>query len=86
MNDEYKYLEVTVIKKSYSTVFLKVKKDFVWNTVRNKCALLGKAAKETCDRFDWDDFGWEDDVEYNEIKLVDEQEALQYKVYEVKDV
>ena len=76
--EEYKYLEVEISKKLFTTVYLKVPKNFDNNI---SSIILSKAAEETCDRMDWDDYGWEETIEWENIKEVSEKTANEYKVY-----
>lgn len=81
-NEEYEYLEVDVTKVLFSTVYLKVPKGFDRNLLK-LTKILTRAAKETCDKSDWD--GWSEDVEVGDIKETSEKYATVYRVYDVSD-
>jgi hypothetical protein len=83
----FKYLEIEVTRKEASTVFLKVPRDFDMNKIKRsggRDSILSKACKKTISDLEWDDTGWEDDIEWESIKDVSEEEATIYQVYEVK--
>ena len=83
---EFKYLEVEVTRTEGSTLYLKVPGNFDHTKLRrDKDKVLVKACKETLDDFDWDNTGWELDLEVQSIKVVPEKEAVQYCMYEVKN-
>ena len=79
---EFKYLEVEVTRTEGTTVYLKV--PYAFDRKKLSTELLAKACKETCDEYDWDNTGWEHDVEWQSVKEVPEKDATAYNVYEVK--
>jgi hypothetical protein len=44
--------------------------------------MMGRAAKETTSDSDWDNYGWENDVEVQGHKPVDAKEAEQYRIFD----
>jgi hypothetical protein len=81
---EFKYLEVEVTRTEGMTLYLKVPYDF--DRKKLSTELLAKACKETCNDYDWDDYGWEQTVEWQAVKEVPEKDATIYEVYEVNEV
>jgi hypothetical protein len=79
---EFKYLEVEVTRIEGTTLYLKVPYNF--NRKNLSIKLLVNACKETCEEYDWDNSGWEHDVELQSVKEVTEKDATAYNVYEVK--
>ena len=79
---EFKYLEVEVTRTEGTTVYLKVPYDF--DRKKLSTELLAKACEETSEDYDWDDWGWEQTVEWQSVKEVSEKDATAYTVYEVK--
>ncbi len=80
---EYDYYEVEVAKRSHSTVFIKVPKGEKVTSKNTK--IITNAAVETLDKYDWDDYGWSDDLETYGIKKVSEKEATSYEVYDATE-
>jgi len=76
---EWDYICVEVIRHESTDVYLKVPKG--WRPSGRDYKLLGRAAKETTRDHDWDKYGWENAVEVNGFKVVEEQEARQYEVF-----
>jgi hypothetical protein len=82
---EFKYLEVEVTRTEGSTLYLKVPGNFDHTKLRrDRDKILVKACKETLDDYDWDNNGWELDLEVQSVKEVTEKIAGQYCMYEVK--
>ncbi len=79
---EFEFLRVEVTRAQSTELYLKVPKG--WRPKGRDYKLLGKAAKETTDRSDWDDYGWENSVEIQGCAVVEEKEATQFRLYEVK--
>lgn len=83
MSEEYDYYRVGVTKKSYTDVYIRVPKG---ETVTFKDRKLVKEATvKTIDKYDWDDYGWEDDLDIDEVASVDEKEATSYQFYDAYD-
>jgi hypothetical protein len=78
---EYEYIQVQVIRSESTDLYLKVPKG--WRPSGRNRKLLGVAAKETTSDFDWDNFGWENDIDVQGYKPVDAKEAELYKVFDV---
>ena len=82
-NEEYDYYRVGVAKKSYTDVYIRVPKGETV-TFRDR-KLVKEATVKTIDRYGWDDYGWEDDLDIDEVASVDEKEAIVYKFYDAYD-
>ena len=80
----FKYLEIEVTRTESSTVYLKVPQDFDRKSITRKSDILAKACKKTLSDYDWDHYGWEQDIECQSVKEVSENDATAYNVYEVK--
>jgi len=80
---DFKYLQVEVTRQQTSFVTLKVPYDYDNKLIR-RGLILGEACKKTLLDSDWDDYGWELDVDCLSIKEVTEAEATIYEVFEVK--
>jgi hypothetical protein len=80
MSEEYDYYMVELVKKSISEVYIKVPKGDKIEYKDHR--LIAQAAKETVGKYDWDDYGWEKDIDINFIEKVDEDEAISYDVYD----
>jgi len=78
----FEFLRVEVTRAQGSQLYMKVPKG--WRPTGRNSRVLGKAAKETTERSDWDDYGWEQTVEMQSCAVVDEKEARGYALYEVK--
>lgn len=82
MEDEY--YRVTVAKKSYTEVYIKVPKG---DKVEFKDRTLVKEATvKTVDKYDWEDYGWENDLEIEMIEHIDEKAAKGYDVYDAREL
>lgn len=80
MENKYEYYKIETIKKSFTDVYIKVptgRKIEFRDTV-----LVGRAAKKTINDYEWDDWGWENDVEINSIEKVTEEDAEIYSIYD----
>lgn len=44
--------------------------------------MIGRAAKQTTTDSDWDNYGWEKDVEVQGYKPVEASEAEQYRIFD----
>lgn len=86
VNPDFKYLEVEVTRVEGTTLYLKVPWNFDVKTLRRSSGnkILIDACKETVGDYDWDDFGWEDTLEVQSVKSVEEKEATAYETFEVK--
>ena len=83
MEEEHDYYRVSVIKKSYTDVYIRVPKGEEI-TFRDR-KLIKEATVKTTTDYDWDDFGWEDDLDVDEVEKVSEKEATQYTYYNAFD-
>lgn len=83
MSEEYDYYQVDVVKKSGTQVYIKVPKGRKV-TFRDR-ELVRKATVETVENYDWDDYGWERDLEIEGIAEVDKRDAIQYDVYDASN-
>lgn len=79
---EFEFLRVEVTRAQGTELYIKVPKG--WRPTGRNSRVLGKAAKETTERSDWDDYGWEQTVEMQSCAVVDEKEARAFALYEVK--
>ncbi len=78
----FKYLEVEVMREQGTIVYLKVPQEFDNKRLWRESKILDKACKETVNSYDWDD-PWCDEINCQGVREVDENEARQYKIYEV---
>lgn len=78
---EFEYLRVEVTREQATEIYLKV--PIGWRPVGRAHRVLGRAAKATTERSDWDDFGWEHTVTLQTYSVIDKKEAERYPVYEV---
>ena len=76
------FLKVGVTRKAYSELYIEVPDGFDKNKLRSYelSKELGKVAKETTDSCDWENYGWEDDLDVDDINEVSVEEANLYKV------
>lgn len=44
--------------------------------------MIGRAAKQTTTDWDWDNYGWEQDVEVQGYKPVEASEAEEYRIFD----
>jgi hypothetical protein len=77
---EYEYYEVEVTKKAYASVYIRVPKG-VEITFRDS-RVISAATIETVGDYDWDDYGWEGDLETGGIWKVSEDKVGGYDVYD----
>ena len=80
VEQDFEYLCVEVTRTETTDIFLKVPKG--WKPTGRDSKMLGRAAKETTEDSDWDNYRWEDTVEAQGHKAVDADEAELYKVYD----
>jgi hypothetical protein len=78
----FEFLRVEVTRTQSTELYLKVPNG--WRPRGRDYKILGKAAKETTDRSDWDDYQWENTVEMQSCSVCQEKEATQFRLYEVK--
>jgi hypothetical protein len=76
MSEEYDYYKVDVTKKSYTNVYIKVPKGELVSFGHRK--LIKEATVKTVTKYDWDDYGWENDLEVDGVSKVSEKEATEY--------
>lgn len=79
-NQEFEYIEVKVSRSEVTSVFLKVPKG--WKPQGKDYKLIGRAAKETTEDCDWDNWLWEQNVDIISVKPATEGEALSYSVFD----
>lgn len=77
--ENFDYIKVDVARLSHTDIYLKVPKN--WNPNRNR-KLLGQAAYETTKDYDWDSFGWENNLEVNGWSVVKKEESERYLVFD----
>ena len=75
-----KFIRATITREQVTDVLIQVPKDYDTRLIHpaNFNKLLVRAAKETCDSNDWEVDGWEQTVEWSELKEVPESEGLVY--------
>lgn len=83
MSEEYDYYVVEVTKKSHTEVYIRVPKGETV-TFRDR-KLIKEATVKTITPYDWDDYGWENDLDIDGVTKVDEKEATQYVFYDAHD-
>jgi hypothetical protein len=83
MEEEHDYYKVLVTKRSYTDIYIKVPKgEKVTFRDRN---LIKEATVRTTTKYDWDDYGWEDDLDVDGVEKVSEKEAIEYSYYDAFD-
>ena len=83
---QFKYLEIEVTRLQSSIIYVRVPGDFDKSKLHRehgKDSIISKACQKTLSTYDWDDMGWEQDVECQSVKEVSEQVATAYEVYDV---
>lgn len=80
---EYDYYKVDLVKKSYTEAYVKIPKGEKLK-FQDVNLLIPEFIEDIHD-YDWDDFGWEKDVDIHEISKVSEKEATIYPVYDATD-
>jgi hypothetical protein len=78
--EEHDYYRVQVTKHSYTDVYIRVPKGETVTFKDRK--LIKEATVKTTTKYDWDDYGWEDDLEVHEVEKVSEKDATQYTFYD----
>ena len=81
--EEYDYYKVEVTKKSYTDVYIKVPKGETVTFKDRK--LIKEATVKTVTKYDWEEYGWEDDLDVDEVEKVSETEAIAYTCYDGYD-
>jgi hypothetical protein len=81
--EEHDYYRVQVTKKSYADVYIKVPKGETVTFKDRK--LIKEATVKTVAKYDWDDYGWEDDLDVDEVEKVSETEAIAHTYYILKN-
>jgi hypothetical protein len=79
---DWEYICVEVTRTESTDLYLKVPK--VWRPARRDYKLMGRAAKETTRDGDWDNYGWENEVDVQGHKPVDAKEAEQYLTFDAR--
>jgi hypothetical protein len=77
---DWEYIYVVVTRSESTDIYLKVPKG--WRPSGRDRKIIGRAAKETTSNSDWDNYGWENDVEVQGHKPVDAKEAEQYRIFD----
>jgi hypothetical protein len=83
----FKYLEIEVTRTQSSIVYVKVPRDLDTMKIQGgygRDSIVSNACRKTLTTSDWNNDGWEYDVECNAIKEVPEDVTTAYEVYEVK--
>lgn len=81
---DWEYIRVEVTRSQSTQLFMKVPKDWRPSGRAYDYKLMGMAAKETTENYDWDDYGWEDTIEVQSYKPVDAKEAESYSIFDVR--
>ena len=79
---DWEYICVEVTRTESTDLYLKVPK--CWRPTGRDYKLMGKAAKETTSDFDWDNYGWENELDVQGHKTVDAKEAEQYRIFDAR--
>ena len=76
-----KFLKVQVVKKSHTDVYIEVPDDFEPRDIMHHKyrEQIGKIAEETTQTYDWDEYGWEEDVDVEAASVVEESEAKEHQ-------
>lgn len=77
---EWEYLCVEVTRSESTDLYLKVPKG--WRPSGRDHVMIGRAAKQTTTDSDWDNYGWEQDVEVQGYKPVEASEAEEYRIFD----
>jgi hypothetical protein len=77
---ETEYIKVEVARSEFTDIYLKVPKG--WRPKGKDYKLIGQAANETTQDYDWDNYGWENDVEVLGYALSSQDEAEEFKVFD----
>ncbi len=77
---DWEYICVEVTRTESTDLYLKVPKG--WRPTGRDYKLMGRAAKKTTRDGDWDNYGWENDVEVQGHKPVDAKEAEQFQTFD----
>lgn len=75
------YICLDISRTESTEIYMAVPKG--WKPTYKDNATIVKAAKETHD-FDWDKFGWENNVEVNGYRTVDASEAKQFGIFDAR--
>lgn len=80
-----KYLKLEITRTEGTDIYVKVPDDFDHNALirAEHAGKIGRIAKETVMNGEWDNYGWEENIEVQSIKVVPESEATQYAVGEL---
>lgn len=81
MSAEHEYLEVTVSRRQDAIVTLKVPKG--WRPKGSAGGGVIAASIRSDKSLDWDNYGWESTLEVEQSRVVDEEFAKEYRVYDV---
>jgi hypothetical protein len=80
-----KWFELNVVRKSYTSIYVEAPDGVTpaMLMLAKNSREIGRIADETTDRHDWDDFGWEEDVEVTSVKEVTEEKAKEFEVGQI---
>jgi hypothetical protein len=78
-----KFFKLSVSRSETTDVYLKCN-DLMTPRDAMRCPDIGEACHETTDDTDWDNFGWEHDVEVHGCVEVSEEEANQFQVFDTE--
>lgn len=79
---DWEYICVEVTRTESTDLYLKVPKG--WRPTGRDYKLMGRAANETTSDSDWDNYGWENEVDVQGHKPVDAKEAEQYRTFDAR--
>lgn len=81
-----KFLKVQVARKAWTDLYVSVPDSFQKDDLRKWMYRdkVAKIAAETTNSSEWDEYGWEEDLEINTIQEVDEIEAIAFSVGEIE--
>lgn len=79
---EWEYICVEVSRSESTNIYLKVPKG--WRPTGRDSKMMGRAAKETILESEWDNFGWEYDLEVQGHKPATEKEAEMFRFFDAR--
>lgn len=80
----WEYICVEITRKEGTELYMKVPKG--WRPSGRDYKLLGRATKETVRDLDWDNHGWENDVEVEGYQSVEAKNAEQFKIFDALQI
>lgn len=81
---EHEYIKLEIARSEFTDIYLKVPKG--WRPKGKDYKLIGQAAKQTTQDYDWDSDDWENDVEVLGCALSSQEEAEEFKVFDATGV